>query len=66
MHQYFVPEISIACYYFPNYNPNDARNHKLKAHGWSEWLTCILKRMPLVLYAIPINFVWIYMTRPNS
>jgi hypothetical protein len=29
--------MTIACYYFPNYHPNDARNEKLKGHGWSEW-----------------------------
>ncbi len=27
----------VACYYFPNYHPNDARNQKLKGPGWSEW-----------------------------
>jgi len=29
--------ITIACYYFPNYHPNDSRNRKLKGEGWSEW-----------------------------
>jgi len=29
--------ITIACYYFPNYHPNDSRNCKLKGNGWSEW-----------------------------
>ena len=28
---------TIACYYFPNYHPNDSRNRKLKGDGWSEW-----------------------------
>ena len=28
---------TIACYYFPNYHPNDSRNCKLKGTGWSEW-----------------------------
>jgi len=32
-----MSKITIACYYFPNYHPNDARNHKLKRNGWSEW-----------------------------
>jgi hypothetical protein len=27
----------VACYYFPNYHPNDARNQKIKGRGWSEW-----------------------------
>jgi len=32
-----MPKLTIACYYFPNYHPNDARNCKLKGNGWSEW-----------------------------
>jgi len=31
------PNYTIACYYFPNYHPNDARNIKQKGKGWSEW-----------------------------
>ena len=27
----------VACYYFPNYHPSDARNNKYKGEGWSEW-----------------------------
>src|SRR5262245_1399870 len=27
----------VACYYFPNYHPTDARNQKVKGPGWSEW-----------------------------
>jgi hypothetical protein len=27
----------VACYYFPNYHPSDARNEKFKGKGWSEW-----------------------------
>ena len=30
-------ESFVACYYFPNYHPNDPRNEKLKGKGWSEW-----------------------------
>ncbi len=29
--------VTVACYYFPNYHPNDARNQKQKGDGWSEW-----------------------------
>jgi hypothetical protein len=29
--------ITVACYYFGNYHPNDARNEKQKGPGWSEW-----------------------------
>ncbi|MEN8192628.1 MAG: glycoside hydrolase family 99-like domain-containing protein [Bacteroidota bacterium] len=29
--------VTVACYYFPNYHPSDARNQKLKGEGWSEW-----------------------------
>ena len=29
--------MTIACYYFPNYHPNDLRNERLKGRGWSEW-----------------------------
>ncbi len=29
--------ITVACYYFPNYHPNDARNMEFKGEGWSEW-----------------------------
>ncbi|RLD12202.1 MAG: hypothetical protein DRI44_01430 [Chlamydiae bacterium] len=32
-----MPKLTIACYYFPNYHPNDARNCKLKGNGWAEW-----------------------------
>jgi alpha-L-rhamnosidase len=28
---------TVACYYFPNYHPSDARNAKVKGPGWSEW-----------------------------
>lgn len=28
---------TVACYYFPNYHPDDPRNNKLKGEGWSEW-----------------------------
>jgi hypothetical protein len=31
------PPITVACYYFGNYHPNDARNEKQKGPGWSEW-----------------------------
>jgi hypothetical protein len=27
----------VACYYFPNYHPSDARNRKMKGPGWCEW-----------------------------
>jgi hypothetical protein len=27
----------VACYYFPNYHTNDARNQKIKGAGWNEW-----------------------------
>lgn len=30
-------EYTVACYYFPNYHPNDARNTEQKGRGWSEW-----------------------------
>jgi len=29
--------ITVACYYFGNYHPNDPRNEKNKGKGWSEW-----------------------------
>jgi hypothetical protein len=29
--------ITVACYYFGNYHPNDSRNRKPKGEGWSEW-----------------------------
>ena len=29
--------ITVACYYFGNYHPNDSRNIKTKGQGWSEW-----------------------------
>lgn len=29
--------ITVACYYFPNYHPGDARNTKMKGKQWSEW-----------------------------
>ncbi|MCK5852080.1 hypothetical protein KAH27_03535 [bacterium] len=32
-----MTKLTIACYYFPNYHPNDSRNCKLKGAGWSEW-----------------------------
>lgn len=28
---------TVACYYFPNYHPNDLRNVRQKGEGWSEW-----------------------------
>jgi len=31
------PAYLVACYYFPNYHPNDPRNQRLKGNGWSEW-----------------------------
>ena len=31
------PDITVACYYFPNYHMNDKRNNALKGEGWSEW-----------------------------
>jgi len=30
-------EVTVACYYFPNYHPTDARNRQLKGPNWSEW-----------------------------
>ncbi len=30
-------QITVACYYFPNYHPGDERNVKLKGEDWSEW-----------------------------
>ena len=30
-------DITVACYYFGNYHPNDSRNEKQKGKGWSEW-----------------------------
>ncbi len=30
-------DITVACYYFGNYHPNDARNEAQKGAGWSEW-----------------------------
>lgn len=30
-------DITVACYYFGNYHPNDPRNSKNKGAGWSEW-----------------------------
>ncbi len=29
--------ITVACYYFPNYHTGDARNDQIKGSGWSEW-----------------------------
>ena len=29
--------VTVACYYFGNYHPGDARNTQLKGQGWSEW-----------------------------
>ncbi|MCA9239900.1 MAG: glycoside hydrolase family 99-like domain-containing protein [Planctomycetales bacterium] len=29
--------VQVACYYFGNYHPDDARNVKQKGDGWSEW-----------------------------
>lgn len=29
--------VTVACYYFGNYHPNDPRNVKQKGKGWSEW-----------------------------
>jgi hypothetical protein len=29
--------VTVACYYFPNYHPNDPRNEREKGRGWSEW-----------------------------
>ncbi|MFH1918725.1 MAG: glycoside hydrolase family 99-like domain-containing protein [Planctomycetota bacterium] len=30
-------EYTVACYYFPNYHPNDPRNEERLGKGWSEW-----------------------------
>lgn len=30
-------KVTVACYYFGNYHPNDPRNEKQKGKGWSEW-----------------------------
>ena len=30
-------DITVACYYFPNYHPGDPRNETFKGKGWSEW-----------------------------
>ena len=30
-------EITVACYYFPNYHTDDPRNIINKGPGWSEW-----------------------------
>lgn len=29
--------VIVACYYFPNCHPGDARNQEFKGAGWSEW-----------------------------
>jgi len=31
------PTFTVACYYFPNYHPSDARNNKQKGQAWTEW-----------------------------
>lgn len=31
------PKVTVACYYFPNYHPGDARNEAFHGKGWSEW-----------------------------
>ncbi len=31
------PQVTVACYYFGQYHPNDPRNEKTKGKGWSEW-----------------------------
>jgi arylsulfatase A-like enzyme len=30
-------DVFVACYYFGNYHPDDARNERQKGKGWSEW-----------------------------
>lgn len=30
-------DITVACYYFPNYHTHDARNDRVKGDGWAEW-----------------------------
>lgn len=30
-------DITVACYYFPNYHTGDVRNIQSKGNGWSEW-----------------------------
>jgi hypothetical protein len=30
-------EITVACYYFPGYHPDEPRMNRLKGEGWSEW-----------------------------
>ena len=30
-------DITVACYYFPGYHPDEPRINKLKGQGWSEW-----------------------------
>jgi hypothetical protein len=30
-------DVTVACYYFGQYHPNDARNAKAMGPGWSEW-----------------------------
>src|SRR5580698_8957023 len=30
-------DITVACYYFPNYHPGDPRNDAWKGPGWCEW-----------------------------
>ena len=31
------PKITVACYYFGNFHPGDARNESMKGAGWTEW-----------------------------
>jgi len=33
----FSDDYTVACYYFPNYHPGDARNEKWRSKSWSEW-----------------------------
>ena len=35
-------EITVACYYFPNYHTGEPRNEAAKGVGWSEWELLLL------------------------
>lgn len=58
--------ITVACYYFPNYHPTDARMNKLKGKPWSEWELVKIARPRFEGHQQPKVPLWGYTDESDS
>lgn len=58
-------EITVACYYFPNYHTGDPRNEVHKGKGWSEWELVKTAKPRFAGHHQPIIPAWGYTDEKN-